>query len=115
MDTQTATFTVEVVKRPEGTKPGQIKTEAGKWLTVWPGQIDQFREGGKYRAVLYNKPFNNKDNWTVSAPDKGGKIEVLGTSDKANGNGAGHTSETSGGVSEYESNKQEGIYVCGVV
>ena len=106
MDTQTVTFTVEAMKAPADGKPGAIKTDQGKWITVWEGEFAKFSKDGRYKAVVYNKPFNGKDNWTVSKEDKGGKIEVL------NGAPATHAPTSDDG---YEDRKSEAIFVTGVV
>lgn len=91
--TRTVTFTVEALKAPDGNKPGAIKTDSGNWINVWGGEFPRFTKGHKYRAVVYNKPYKGKDQWTVSAPDKGGRIEALG-----NGvGGNGHSGVSPGG------------------
>lgn len=89
MDTQEMTFTVAIAKAPDGNKPGSIKTDDGTWITAWPSEFEKFRTGGRYRATVYNKPYNNKDQWTVSKIDKGGKIEALDNAAPAPQN-AGH-------------------------
>lgn len=108
METQTVTFTAEVLKAPADGKPGAIKTDQGRWITVWEDEFSSFSKGVRYKAVVYNKPFKGKDNWVISKPDKGGSIEVVG-------NAAMIVHAPSNGGDDYEDRKSEAIFVTGVV
>ena len=110
MNTQTVTFTVEALKAPADGKPGAIKTDQGKWITAWEGEFGKFSKGVRYKTVVYNKPYNGKDQWTVSKLDKGGSIEVIG---QAPSTGAAHATHSDD--SGYEDRKSEAIFVTGVV
>ena len=108
MDTQTVTFTVDVLKAPADGKPGAIKTDQGRWITVWEDEYAKFSKGYRYKAVVYNKPFKGKDNWTISKEDKGGSVEVVSGAPTVP-----HASDN--GRDDYEDRKSEAIFVTGVV
>ena len=74
MDTTPLTFTVAAIQGPQGKKPAILNTTDGRQITVWPTEFPHFQQGGTYTATCYNKPYNNQDQWTVSALSKGGSI-----------------------------------------
>lgn len=90
LQTRTVEFTVAALKAPDGKKPGSVKTDRGNWINVWEGEYPRFRKGVKYRAVVYNKPYQGKDQWTVSALNKGGRIDETGAQKPPSGNGGSH-------------------------
>jgi hypothetical protein len=87
METRTAEFTAKYVNQPDGKRPGSIKTEADELIKAWPEEITKFSQGQRYRAVLYNKPYEGKDQWIVSGTNKGGSVTLLGESNVVPGPG----------------------------
>jgi hypothetical protein len=72
----TLTFTVAALYPvKEGFHTASIKTDTGKYISVWPNDAHLFQEGGNYSAVCgeFQKADGNI-NYTVKSPGKGGNI-----------------------------------------